>query len=105
MFGRGRKSDGFEWHKHVRTTIKLRREDRRARFNDVKEVASDGLKYAGRAGVSASNSGVVVLWNGLISTIQMIIRLHSQGEMSWLERWSGRSRRLAAACPASSTHG
>ena len=79
MFGRGRKSDGFEWHKHVRTTIKLRREDRRARFNDVKEVASDGLKYAGRAGVSASNSGVVVLWNGLISTIQMIIRFAFAG--------------------------
>jgi endonuclease YncB( thermonuclease family) len=79
MFGRGRKSDGFEWHKHVRTTIKLRREDRRARFNDVKEVASDGLKYAGRAGVSASNSGVIVLWNGLISTIQMIIRLAFAG--------------------------
>ncbi len=73
MFGRGRKTDGFEWHKHVRTTIKLRREDRRARFNDAKEVASDGLKYAGRAGVSASNSGVIVLWNGLMSTIQMII--------------------------------
>ena len=79
MFGRGRKSDGFEWHKHVRTTIKLRREDRRARFNDVKEVASDGLKYAGRAGVSASNSGVIVLWNGLISTIQMIIRIAFAG--------------------------
>ncbi len=79
MFGRGRKSDGFEWHKHVRTTIKLRREDRRARFNDVKEVAADGLKYAGRAGVSASNSGVIVLWNGLISTIQMIIRIAFAG--------------------------
>ena len=74
MFGWGRRQDGFEWHEHVRTTIKLRREDRRARFNDVKEVAADGLKYAGRAGVSASNSGVTALWNGLLSTIQMIIR-------------------------------
>ncbi len=63
----------------MRTTIKLRREDRRARFNDVKEVASDGLKYAGRAGVSASNSGVIVIWNGLISTIQIIIKIAFAG--------------------------
>jgi endonuclease YncB( thermonuclease family) len=74
MFGWGRKSDGFEWHKHVRTTIKLRREDRRVRFHDAKEVAADGLKYAGRASVSASSSGATSLWNGLISGIQMLIR-------------------------------
>ena len=79
MFGWGRKNDGFEWHKHVRTTIKLRREDRRARMSDARDVAADGLKYAGRASVSASNSGVVALWNGLISAIQWIIRLTFAG--------------------------
>lgn len=74
MFGWGRKKDGFEWHKYVRTTIKLRREDRRARILDVKEVAADGLKYAGRASVSAGSNGAVMAWNGLMSAIQMMIR-------------------------------
>ncbi len=74
MFGWGRKKDGFEWHKYVRTTIKLRREDRRARILDVKEVAADGLKHAGRASVSAGSSGAVMAWNGAISAIQMIIK-------------------------------
>lgn len=74
MFGWSRKKDGFEWHDYVRTTIKLRREDRRARLLDVKEVAADGLKYAGRASVSAGSSGAVMAWNGLISAIQMMIR-------------------------------
>ena len=74
MFGWGRKKDGFEWHEYVRTTIKLRREDRRARLLDVKEVAADGLKYAGRASASASSSGATMAWNGLISAIQMLIR-------------------------------
>jgi endonuclease YncB( thermonuclease family) len=74
MFGWGRKSDGFEWHEYVRTTIKLRREDRRARFLDAKDVAADGLKYAGRASVVASSSGATSVWNGLISAIQLMIR-------------------------------
>ena len=73
MFGWGRKKDGFEWHKYVRTTIKLRREDRRARVLDAKEVAADGLKYAGRASVSAGSSGATMAWNGLISGIQALV--------------------------------
>lgn len=72
MFGWGRKKDGFEWHEYVRTTIKLRREDRRARLIDAKDVAADGLKYAGRVGVSAGSSGAVLAWNGLISAIQAV---------------------------------
>jgi endonuclease YncB( thermonuclease family) len=73
MFGWRRKNDGFEWHKYVRTTIKLRREDRRARLLDAKEVAADGLRYAGRVGVSAGSSGAVMAWNGLVSGARIAI--------------------------------
>src|SRR5262249_26628888 len=66
MFWR-RKSDGFDWHKHVRTTIKLRREARKQRLDDAVELALGGLKEAGKAGVSAGSSGVDKL-NQAIST-------------------------------------
>ena len=52
-----KKSDGFDWHKHVRTTIKLRREDRRRRIDEIKDAAADGIKGAGKASLSASSSG------------------------------------------------
>ena len=79
MFGWGRKTDGFDWHQHVRTTIKLRREDRRARIAEAGEVAVDGIRYAGRVGVSAGSTGAVSLWNGTLSAIQMIIRFAIAG--------------------------
>jgi endonuclease YncB( thermonuclease family) len=53
-----RKSDGFDWHKHVRTTIKLRREARRQKLDDAVDVALGGIKGAGKAGVSAGASGI-----------------------------------------------
>jgi endonuclease YncB( thermonuclease family) len=46
-----RKSEGFEWHKYVRTTIKLRRRDRRRRIARAQQAAVDGLKDAGQAAV------------------------------------------------------
>lgn len=46
MFGFGRKNSDFEWHKYVRTTIKLRREDRRAKIVGARDAAIDGLKEA-----------------------------------------------------------
>jgi endonuclease YncB( thermonuclease family) len=82
MFGWGRKSDGFDWHTHVRTTIKLRREDRRARLGDVREVAADGIKYAGRASMSAGSSGAVSAWNLCISAIQLLIEGASAGRQA-----------------------
>lgn len=102
MFGWGRKKDGFEWHKHVRTTIKLRREDRRARFQDVRDVAGDGLKYAGRVGVSAGTSGAVSAWNGLISVIQAVIKgVHAAAQ--WSAGWLAATFVPAASHAASAT--
>ena len=56
MFWR-KKSDGFDWHKHVRTTIKLRREARKQKLDDAVDVALGGIKGVGKAGVSAGASG------------------------------------------------
>lgn len=61
IFGWGRRNDGFEWHKYVRTTIKLRREDRRKKIDDIKDVAAERVKDASKAGLGAGRSAA----NGL----------------------------------------
>lgn len=58
MFGWRRKSDGFEWQEYVRTTIKLRREERARKIDEIKQKAAAGAKAAGRQGVSAGYSGL-----------------------------------------------
>lgn len=52
-----KKNDGFEWHKYVKTAIKVRREKRQQRFEDAKVAAVAGLKDAGRASVAAGAQG------------------------------------------------
>ena len=46
-----RRSEGFEWHKYVRTTIALRREHRREKAEEIKRSAAEG---AARAADSAA---------------------------------------------------
>ena len=53
-----RKSDGFEWHKHIRTTVRIRRDKRRQRIDDARHLAVEGVKEAGRAGAAAGSSGL-----------------------------------------------
>jgi endonuclease YncB( thermonuclease family) len=53
MFGWRKKQEGFEWHKYVRTTIKLRREARRDKVDHMKRSAADGVRAAGE-GVKAA---------------------------------------------------
>ena len=65
MFWWRRKNDGFEWHEYVRTTIKLRREDRRKRIEDVRLSAVEGAKNAGAAGARAGQSVAARLWAAL----------------------------------------
>lgn len=49
MFRWGKKADGFEWHKYVRTTIKLRREQRREQAHAAKDAVVAQGKAAGVA--------------------------------------------------------
>ena len=55
-----KKSQGFDWHKYVRTTIKLRREQRRQKIEEIGRVAAVQAKAAGDAAVK----GVAVAANG-----------------------------------------
>ena len=49
MFGRRNKPDGFEWHKYIRTTIRLRREQRRERVLEARRAAAQQASAAGVA--------------------------------------------------------
>lgn len=74
MFWR-RKSDGFEWHKYVRTTIKLRREDRRRRIDGALDAAAEGLKGVGRAGAKRSFAGLDGLNRVIAAPFMLLGRL------------------------------
>ena len=58
MFGWRKRDQGFEWRKYVRTTILVRRKQRKEKIEDAKQAAVAGLKEAGRKGVEAGASGV-----------------------------------------------
>ena len=49
MFGWRRREQGFEWHQYVRTTIKLKRDARRDKAEQIKNQAADSVKAAGAA--------------------------------------------------------
>jgi endonuclease YncB( thermonuclease family) len=70
MFGWRRKSEGFDWHQYVRTTIKIRRDARRDKIDAVRQAALDkahaagqavaaGSKAAGKAALAGAQGGAV----------------------------------------------
>jgi endonuclease YncB( thermonuclease family) len=57
MLGWRRHKDGFEWREYVRTTILVRRKNRRERVVRAGHAAVDGLKVAGERGAAAGAVG------------------------------------------------
>ena len=53
-----RRNKGFEWHTYVRTTVKLRREERKQKLEEIREMAAEGARQAGRQGMAAGRQGV-----------------------------------------------
>ena len=52
-----RKNEGFVWNEYVRTTILVRRDQRRQRVEDMREAAVEGVKQAGRNSLAMSLAG------------------------------------------------
>lgn len=57
MFWWRKRSEGFEWRDYVRTTILVRREERRQRLKDAQGAAAAHVKDAGRRGLDAAVAG------------------------------------------------
>lgn len=73
MFWRRRRTDGFEWQKHVRTTIKLRRENRRQNIEAAKAIAieqADRLKRSSIAGARQSGHLLERVFRSLASAVR-----------------------------------
>jgi endonuclease YncB( thermonuclease family) len=64
MFGWRRRNDGFEWREYVRTTILVRRKNRRDRVEQAGKAAVDGLKAVGERGAAAGVVGAQALGRG-----------------------------------------
>lgn len=64
MFGWRKRNDGFEWHRYVRTTIKLRREARREKAEEIKRQAAQGARVAGVVAGEAARAGARKLGAG-----------------------------------------
>lgn len=82
MFARRKRQEPFEWHKYVRTTVKLRREDRRKRLAAAQDAAVVGMKQAGRASVSAGAIGASALGRLSVRALRALGRLLGR----WLRR-------------------
>lgn len=64
-----RRNDGFEWQKHVRTTLRIRREKRRQQMHEAGEAAVEGLKFGAVAVARGSRWSAVTGWRLLIATL------------------------------------
>jgi endonuclease YncB( thermonuclease family) len=64
MFGRRNKPDGFEWHKYIRTTVRLRREQRRERVREARHAAAQQANAAGVALAQGSRAAGAAAWTG-----------------------------------------
>jgi endonuclease YncB( thermonuclease family) len=94
MFGWRKKPDrGFEWHKYIRTTIKLRRDARRQRIVEARRAAGQQMQAAGvalaagsraaggaaregaRAGLGALGLALQAIWSFVIYLLRTTARL------------------------------
>ena len=78
MFFWRKRNEGFEWREYVRTTILVRRQERRQKLHDAKDAAVFGVKQAGRSSwhmiaAGSIRAGELALL-GLISMFEMIVR-------------------------------
>jgi endonuclease YncB( thermonuclease family) len=64
MFGWRKRNEGFEWREYVRTTILVRRRDRRERVGQAAKDAVQNLKAAGARGAAASAVGAQAFGRG-----------------------------------------
>jgi endonuclease YncB( thermonuclease family) len=65
MFRWRRKNDGFVWREYVRTTILVRRDQRRQKVEEIRDAAVDGIKHAGRETAALSVAGAQATARGI----------------------------------------
>lgn len=96
MFGWRRKSEGFVWHDYVRTTILVRRDQRRQKIEDLRDAAVSGVKSAGRQGVELGVSGIKAAGSGVWTGLRLgalalwdILSVGLTATWLWIVDWGG----------------
>ena len=65
-----KRHEGFEWRTYVRTTILVRRQERRQRADDVKAAALFGVKQAGKKSANIAGSGLKSAGSGSLAALK-----------------------------------
>lgn len=95
MFWWRKRNDGFEWRDYVRTTILVRREQRRQRLKDAKDAAAAHVKDAGKRGLDVGMVGARNAGAGTVSGIKSLARTATAGAQV-LGDWTARGARALA---------
>lgn len=75
MFPWRRRNDGFEWREYVRTTILLRRGDRRRRVEEAKQQAFGVARKSSLQGAEAVQRGAVALGHNALALLWWLLAL------------------------------
>lgn len=67
MLGWRKRNDGFEWREYVRTTILVRRKQRRDRIGEAGRAAVDNIKEAGQRGAAVGAEGAKAVGRGAVN--------------------------------------
>lgn len=102
MFGWRRKNDGFVWREYVRTTILVRRGQRKQKVEDIRDAAVGGIKHAGRQGVALGIAGASAAGRGIATgavaaayAIYDFLTVATAATALWIvDRWAGLSPAL-----------
>ncbi len=68
-----KKSDGFDWHAYVRTTIKLRREERRERLENIRGAMAERAGQARDAVAAGSAAAGASALTGVRKLIALVL--------------------------------
>ena len=74
-----RRNEGFEWKEYVRTTVLVRRRQRRERVDAAAHAAADALKDAGRLGVAAGAAGANAAGRGAAKLAKSVAEQSAAG--------------------------
>lgn len=94
MFWWRKRNEGFEWRDYVRTTILVRREQRRQRLKNAKDAAAAHVKDAGKRGLDAGIAGARSAGVGTVSGAKSLGSAASEGARL-LGEWCIRAVRAA----------
>jgi hypothetical protein len=100
-----RRNEGFEWKDYVRTTVLVRRQQRRDKIEAAKDAAVEGVKEAGRKGLAAGAAGAEVAGQAAVKIAKSAAEGAAAGAEKGLALFvrgaaAARSRIAEASAPA-----